>query len=89
MATRCGEKRLTPREMLRLQGFPERFKIVTSEMQARKQAGNSLPVNVAKAVLSQVFQSFGIGHQFLGKRTTLRQLQLFDHSTRLHAKSTT
>jgi DNA (cytosine-5)-methyltransferase 1 len=46
-----GDRRLTPREMLRLQGFPDSFKIVVSDRDVRKQAGNSLPVNVAKAVL--------------------------------------
>jgi DNA (cytosine-5)-methyltransferase 1 len=49
-----GERRLTPREMLRLQGFPETFKIVCSASQTRKQAGNSLPVNVAREVITQV-----------------------------------
>lgn len=52
-----GKRRLTPREMLRLQGFPERFEIVCSDHQTRKQAGNSLPVNVAKAVIQQVLLS--------------------------------
>ena len=46
-----GERRLTPREMLRLQGFPDRYKIVVSDGQARKQAGNAVSVNVIKAVL--------------------------------------
>lgn len=47
-----GERRLTPREMLRLQGFPEDFKIVCNDYQTRKQAGNALPVPVAEAVIS-------------------------------------
>jgi len=46
-----GIRRLTPREMLRLQGFPEKFRVVVSESQIRKQAGNSLPVNVATSVI--------------------------------------
>lgn len=46
-----GERRLTPREMLRLQGFPDTFKIVVPDSQVRKQAGNSVPVNVVRAVL--------------------------------------
>ncbi|MEM6263938.1 MAG: DNA cytosine methyltransferase [Bacteroidota bacterium] len=46
-----GERRLTPREMLRLQGFPDSFKIVVSDSQLRKQAGNAVPVNVIEAVL--------------------------------------
>lgn len=52
-----GKRRLTPREMLRLQGFPDSFEIVCSDHQTRKQAGNSLPVNVAKAVIQQVLLS--------------------------------
>lgn len=49
-----GERRLTPREMLRLQGFPDSFKLVVSESQTRKQAGNAVPVNIVRAV----FESF-------------------------------
>ena len=45
-----GERRLTPREMLRLQGFPDSFKIVVSDSQTRKQAGNAVPVNLVQAV---------------------------------------
>ncbi len=54
-----GERRLTPREMLRLQGFPDTFRIVCNYSQTRKQAGNSLPVPVAEAVLLNVFLSCG------------------------------
>jgi DNA (cytosine-5)-methyltransferase 1 len=52
-----GERRLTEREMLRLQGFPESFKIVCNYAQTRKQAGNSLPVPVADAVIDTVLKS--------------------------------
>jgi DNA (cytosine-5)-methyltransferase 1 len=45
-----GERRLTPREMLRLQGFPDTFKIAVTESQTRKQAGNAVPVNIVSAV---------------------------------------
>lgn len=45
-----GERRLTSREMLRLQGFPDNYKIVVTDSQLRKQAGNSVPVNMIKAV---------------------------------------
>jgi len=34
-----GERRLTPREMLRSQGFSDHFKIVCTDSQTRKQAG--------------------------------------------------
>jgi len=46
-----GERRLTPREMFRLQGFPDTYKIVNNDSQARKQAGNAVPVNLVKAVI--------------------------------------
>lgn len=52
-----GIRRLTGREMLRLQGFPEKFKIITCYTQTRKQAGNSLPVPVAEAVINQLLNS--------------------------------
>jgi len=45
-----GERRLTPREMFRLQGFPDSFKIVVGDHQARKQAGNSVVVPKIEAV---------------------------------------
>ncbi len=54
-----GERRLTSREMLRLQGFPENFKIIGSYTQTRKQAGNSLPVPVAQAVLKNTIEAYG------------------------------
>lgn len=46
-----GERRLTPREMFRLQGFPDNYKIVVSDGQAKRQAGNAVPVNLVKAVI--------------------------------------
>lgn len=54
-----GVRRLTPREMFRLQGFPDSFKLVCNESQGRRQAGNSLPVPVARAVLSALFAFTG------------------------------
>ncbi|PIX04153.1 MAG: DNA (cytosine-5-)-methyltransferase [Gallionellales bacterium CG_4_8_14_3_um_filter_54_18] len=49
-----GRRRLTPRELLRLQGFPDSFKIVCNDSQTRKQAGNAVPVSMVKEVLKQV-----------------------------------
>lgn len=49
-----GERRLTPREMLRLQGFPEWFELPGSYQQIRKQTGNAVPVPVARAVLENM-----------------------------------
>ncbi len=48
-----GERRLTPREMLRLQGFPDSFKMVVSDAQTRKQAGNAIPVDMVAMVIER------------------------------------
>lgn len=53
-----GERRLTPREMLRLQGFPDTFKIVCSDSETRKQAGNAIPVPLAKFVIEKVINAY-------------------------------
>lgn len=45
-----GERRLTPREMLRLQGFPDTYEVVVPDSQLRRQAGNAVPVNMINAV---------------------------------------
>jgi DNA (cytosine-5)-methyltransferase 1 len=45
-----GQRRLTPREMLRLQGFPESYQIFGNEGQIRRLLGNSVAVPVVEAV---------------------------------------
>lgn len=45
-------RKLSPREAARLQGFPENFIIINNENQALKQFGNSVPINLLKAVFS-------------------------------------
>ena len=47
-------RKLTPREVFRLQGFPESFKFTVSDQQAYKQAGNAVPINVVEKVCSSV-----------------------------------
>lgn len=47
-------RRTTPREWARLQGFPDNFKIVVSDMQAYKQFGNSVAVPAIQANAEQV-----------------------------------
>lgn len=77
-----GERRLTPREMLRLQGFPEEFEIVCNYSQTRKQAGNSLAVPVAKAVIKNALIASGLaGHSYPVPADNLAvngQLRLFE-----------
>lgn len=52
-----GKRRLTPREMLRLQGFPDTFKIVVSDSQVRKQAGNSVVIPKMHAVAAAMVEA--------------------------------
>ena len=49
-----GERRMTEREMLRLQGFPENFKIKHTYATLRRFAGNSLPIPAANAVIFEL-----------------------------------
>ncbi len=49
-----GVRRLTPRELLRLQGFPESFEVTGTDSQIRKQVGNAVPVPMVKAVIQSV-----------------------------------
>ena len=59
-----GQRRLTEREMLRLQGFPENHKIIGSYSDLRKQAGNALPIPMAYRVISELIQKNYIGSTF-------------------------
>lgn len=51
------ERRPTEREMLRLQGFPDDFKIVVPYSKIKHQTGNSVAVPVIKAVAKQMLRS--------------------------------
>lgn len=51
-----GERRLTSREMLRLLGFPDSFKIVCGYYQMRKLAGNSVCVPIVEAVANEMLK---------------------------------
>ncbi|OGZ10744.1 MAG: DNA (cytosine-5-)-methyltransferase [Candidatus Lloydbacteria bacterium RIFCSPHIGHO2_02_FULL_50_13] len=50
-------RRLTPREMLRLQGYPDTFKMVVPDTQIRKQAGNSVVIPKIEAVARAMIQA--------------------------------
>ena len=47
-------RKFTPRECLRMMGFDDSFKIVVSDTEAYKQAGNSIIVDVLMALLKQI-----------------------------------
>ncbi len=50
-------RRLTPRECARLMGFPETFKIVTSDTRSYMHFGNAVVVPVVEAIAHQIVQS--------------------------------
>ena len=53
-------RKLTPRECLRLMGFSDDFKIVVSDLQMYRQAGNSIVVNVLIEILKAInIKEFG------------------------------
>lgn len=71
-----GIRRLTEREMLRLQGFPDSFEIVCTSGQTRKQAGNSVPVPMIAEVMDRVVRAaFGVKSRQYRTRSE-SQLQL-------------
>lgn len=51
------ERRPTERELLRIQGFPESFKIVLPYGKIKKQTGNSVAVPMIKAVAEKMIKS--------------------------------
>jgi DNA (cytosine-5)-methyltransferase 1 len=52
-----GIRRLTGKEMMRLQGFPDNFKMDIPYTQIRKIAGNSVSVPVIKEIADQIIYS--------------------------------
>jgi DNA (cytosine-5)-methyltransferase 1 len=51
-------RRITPREAARLQGFPDSFSLHLQDDKAYHQMGNSVSVNVVKAVAQEVIHNF-------------------------------
>lgn len=49
-----GVRRPTSRELLRLQGFPEKYKIVVSHQDIRRQTGNSVAVPMIRMVAQKI-----------------------------------
>jgi len=52
-------RKLTPKECLRLMGFSDKFKVVVSDTQAYKQAGNSMVVDVIIHLIDSINKSKG------------------------------
>jgi len=68
-----GIRRFTPRELLRLQGFPEDFKIVVSDQQIRKQTGNSVAVPMIRAVARELVHTLQI-HELVSAQEQLQEM---------------
>ena len=52
-----GYRRPSSRELFRLQGFPDSFKIVVSHQEVRRQTGNSVPVPLIRAVAHRIHEA--------------------------------
>ncbi len=73
-----GKRRLTSREQLRLQGFPETFQITGSETKIRHQTGNSVPVKVVEAIAHQMVKAMQSKVRLPNiQRTSYAQFPLF------------
>ena len=57
---REGIRRMTPREWARLQGFPDKFRIVVADSSAYKQFGNSVAIPAIQATAEKELQMLGI-----------------------------
>lgn len=55
-----GIRKMTPREWARLQGFPDRFKIVVADASAYKQFGNSVAIPAIQATAEKELQTLGL-----------------------------
>lgn len=72
-----GKRRLTPREMLRLQGFPEYFQIIVGYQPMRKLTGNSVAVPVIEAVAHNMIKA--IDNQIMRRKNQqYRQLSILE-----------
>lgn len=61
------ERRPTERELLRIQGFPDDYKIVVPYGKMKKQTGNSVAVPVIKAVAKEMLAALKKFHEHGGK----------------------
>jgi DNA (cytosine-5)-methyltransferase 1 len=79
-----GVRRLTGKEMLRLQGFPDDFIINLPYSQVRKLAGNSVTVPVIKAIAAEMMSTLKNKKEY--KETV--QLTLLENQNELNTSET-
>ncbi len=84
------ERRPTERELLRIQGFPDNFKIVVPYGKIRKQTGNSVAVPVIKAVAQEMIAALknfhGNGGTVDGKSATIEGFKTSHYTDTIPAK---
>ncbi len=76
-----GVRRPSPRELLRLQGFPEDFEIVGNTTQFRKQIGNSVAIPVVDAIAQKMLEAL---HEHKSAILYGEQLSLLENSSNIH-----
>lgn len=76
-----GERRLTEREMLRLQGFPESYQIVGSYQTIRKLTGNSIAIPCVASIIDVMINLLVTENSklTLSKHPLFHQLNLFEN----------
>ena len=77
-----GIRRPSGRELLRLQGFPEDFKIVVNITQLRKQTGNSVAIPVVTAIAEKMLAALKEQERVW---QAIEQLTLFEKKSRTYA----
>jgi len=82
-----GVRRLSSRELLRLQGFPEDFKIVVSHAEIRRQTGNSVAVPVVRAVAKMMIDALKKGRPRIRRPVQQNLLEVRDETERSESLS--
>lgn len=84
------ERRPTERELLRLQGFPDDYKIVVPYGKIKKQTGNSVAVPVIKAVAREMIAALKTFHEHggneNGKSSEIERFQASHNTDAVPAK---
>ena len=75
-----GERHLTPREMLRLQGFPECFEVTGSYTKIRNQVGNSVPIPMIEEAAKAMIHTLKEGYQLKQDTIHIKQHDLFEEA---------
>lgn len=84
------ERRPTERELLRIQGFPDSYKIVVPYGKVKKQTGNSVAIPVIKAVAKEMIKALKafseMEEKYDGKSTEVEGLKTFDNTNLVSVK---